>query len=93
MDSLNGLPGLRIITYFLLGGYLPFRSEDPDERLEEVTGAYVVFQERYWENVSREGKCHSFIVRVKLPTVAQLSYLSYGFSNLKQTTVHPQKKH
>ncbi|KAH8832627.1 kinase-like domain-containing protein [Flagelloscypha sp. PMI_526] len=54
-----------IITYFLLGGYLPFRSEDPDERLEEVTGAYVVFQERYWENVSREAKL--FILRLLEP--------------------------
>ena len=46
-----------IITYVLLCGYSPFRSEDPVELVKETTEAKVKFHERYWKNISQEGMC------------------------------------
>lgn len=52
----------RIITYVLLCGYSPFRSDDTVELIRETTEAQVEFHERYWGNVSPEGEqfhlCH-----------------------------------
>jgi calcium/calmodulin-dependent protein kinase I len=44
-----------VITYTLLCGYSPFRSEDRDELIEETVRARVVFHERYWKDISVEG--------------------------------------
>lgn len=49
------LPG-RIITYVLLCGYSPFRSEDTKELIRETTEAKIEFHERYWKNVSQQAK-------------------------------------
>jgi len=49
-----------VITYTLLCGYSPFRSEDRDELIEETVRARVVFHERYWKDISEEAK--SFIL-------------------------------
>ena len=46
---------LRIITYVLLCGYSPFRSEDIKLLIKETTEAKVEFHERYWKNVSPQG--------------------------------------
>ncbi|KAI0041377.1 Pkinase-domain-containing protein, partial [Auriscalpium vulgare] len=48
-----------IITYVLLCGYSPFRSDDVKALVRETTEAKVEFHERYWKNVSDEAK--SFI--------------------------------
>ncbi|EMD41542.1 hypothetical protein CERSUDRAFT_110099 [Gelatoporia subvermispora B] len=45
-----------IITYVLLCGYSPFRSDDVKELVRETTEARVEFHERYWHNVSDEAK-------------------------------------
>lgn len=46
-----------IITYVLLCGYSPFRSDDVKELIRETTEAKVEFHERYWKNISQEGNC------------------------------------
>lgn len=45
-----------IITYVLLCGYSPFRSDDMKELVRETTEAHVEFHDRYWHNVSQEAK-------------------------------------
>ena len=46
---------VRIITYVLLCGYSPFRSDDTNELIRETTAARIEFHERYWSNISNEG--------------------------------------
>ncbi|CEJ94985.1 Putative Calcium/calmodulin-dependent protein kinase [[Torrubiella] hemipterigena] len=45
-----------VITYTLLCGYSPFRSENLADLLEECTKHDVVFHERYWKDVSQDAK-------------------------------------
>lgn len=45
-----------VITYTLLCGYSPFRSENLQDLIEECSNAQVVFHERYWKDVSEDGK-------------------------------------
>ncbi|KZT67673.1 Pkinase-domain-containing protein [Daedalea quercina L-15889] len=45
-----------IITYVLLCGYSPFRSDDMTELIRETTAARIEFHERYWGNISSEAK-------------------------------------
>lgn len=45
----------RIITYVLLCGYNPFRSEDMKELVRMTTEAKVNFHDQYWKNVSDDG--------------------------------------
>lgn len=45
-----------VITYTLLCGYSPFRSENLADLLEECTQGSVVFHERYWKDVSEDAK-------------------------------------
>lgn len=47
-----------IITYVMLCGYSPFRSDDVKELIRETTEAKIEFHERYWGNVSPEGMLH-----------------------------------
>lgn len=46
----------RIITYVMLCGYSPFRSDDMKELIRETTEAKIEFHERYWSNVSDVAK-------------------------------------
>lgn len=46
-----------IITYVLLCGYSPFRSEDVKMLIRETTEAKIEFHDRYWKNVSVHGQC------------------------------------
>ncbi|EJD04622.1 Pkinase-domain-containing protein [Fomitiporia mediterranea MF3/22] len=41
-----------IITYVMLCGYSPFRSEDPAELIRETEECKITFHERYWKNIS-----------------------------------------
>jgi len=45
-----------IITYVLLCGYSPFRSEDTHVLIKETTDAKIEFHERYWKNISVQAK-------------------------------------
>lgn len=45
-----------IITYVLLCGYSPFRSENVEVMVKETTQAKIEFHDRYWKNVSVEAK-------------------------------------
>ena len=53
-----------VITYVLLCGYAPFRSEDPKELVRETMAAKIEFHDRYWKNVSQEGAITSYITPV-----------------------------
>ncbi|KAK3394189.1 calcium/calmodulin-dependent protein kinase [Podospora didyma] len=45
-----------VITYTLLCGYSPFRSENLQDLIDECSAAQVVFHERYWKDVSDDAK-------------------------------------
>lgn len=56
---------LGVITYTLLCGYSPFRSEGLAELIDECKNARIVFHERYWKDVSKDAK--SFITNLLQP--------------------------
>ncbi|KAF2459806.1 kinase-like domain-containing protein [Lineolata rhizophorae] len=45
-----------VITYTLLCGYSPFRSESLQDLIEECKAGRVIFHERYWKDVSKDAK-------------------------------------
>jgi calcium/calmodulin-dependent protein kinase I len=45
-----------VITYTLLCGYSPWRSEKLDQLIDEMRQNKVTFHERYWKDVSRDAK-------------------------------------
>ncbi|KAL4921386.1 kinase-like domain-containing protein [Aspergillus aurantiobrunneus] len=47
---------LGVITYTLLCGYSPFRSENLTDLIEECRSGRVIFHERYWRDVSKDAK-------------------------------------
>ncbi|KAI1394238.1 calcium/calmodulin-dependent protein kinase 1 [Hypoxylon trugodes] len=47
---------LGVITYTLLCGYSPFRSENLQDLIDECSNGRVVFHERYWRDVSDDAK-------------------------------------
>lgn len=47
---------LGVITYTLLCGYSPFRSENLQDLIEECSSSKIVFHERYWKDVSDDAK-------------------------------------
>lgn len=47
---------LGVITYTLLCGYSPFRSENLQDLIEECSNGKVVFHDRYWRDVSDDAK-------------------------------------
>ncbi|KAL4955442.1 kinase-like domain-containing protein [Aspergillus filifer] len=47
---------LGVITYTLLCGYSPFRSENLTDLIEECRSGQVIFHERYWKGVSKDAK-------------------------------------
>lgn len=53
---------LGIITYTLLCGYSPFRSENLQDLIDECCACNVVFHERYWKGVSDDAK--DFILKL-----------------------------
>ncbi|KAK0734115.1 kinase-like domain-containing protein [Lasiosphaeria miniovina] len=56
---------LGVITYTLLCGYSPFRSENLQDLIDECSVAQVVFHERYWKDVSADAK--DFIMKLLQP--------------------------
>ncbi|KAK9362539.1 kinase-like domain-containing protein [Lipomyces starkeyi] len=47
---------LGVITYTLLCGYIPFRSETVNEFLLEARENGVIFHEKYWRDISKDAK-------------------------------------
>jgi calcium/calmodulin-dependent protein kinase I len=45
-----------VITYTLLCGYSPFRSENLGDLIEECSSGKIIFHERYWKDVSKDAK-------------------------------------
>ncbi|KAK9775730.1 putative Calcium/calmodulin-dependent protein kinase [Seiridium cardinale] len=60
-----------VITYTLLCGYSPFRSENLQDLIDECSNAQVVFHERYWKDVSDDAK--EFILRLLQPNAENRS--------------------
>ncbi|GIJ98358.1 hypothetical protein Aspvir_000475 [Aspergillus viridinutans] len=60
---------LGVITYTLLCGYSPFRSENLSDLIEECRSARIVFHERYWRDVSKDAK--DFILSLLQPDPAK----------------------
>ncbi|KAI2615629.1 calcium/calmodulin-dependent protein kinase 1 [Hypoxylon sp. NC1633] len=56
---------LGVITYTLLCGYSPFRSENLQDLIDECSTGRVVFHDRYWRDVSADAK--DFILRLLQP--------------------------
>ncbi|KAK2813193.1 hypothetical protein FQN50_000871 [Emmonsiellopsis sp. PD_5] len=54
-----------VITYTLLCGYSPFRSENLQDLIDECKGGRIVFHERYWRDVSKDAK--DFILTLLQP--------------------------
>ncbi|CEH18435.1 pkinase-domain-containing protein [Ceraceosorus bombacis] len=47
---------LGVITFTMLCGYTPFRSDDPAKLAAETQRGKIEFHDRYWKNVSQEAK-------------------------------------
>lgn len=56
---------LGVITYTLLCGYSPFRSENIADLVEECRSGRIIFHERYWKDVSKDAK--EFILTLLQP--------------------------
>lgn len=56
---------LGVITYTLLCGYSPFRSENVQDLVDECRNGRIVFHGRYWKDVSQEAK--DFIINLLQP--------------------------
>lgn len=60
---------LGVITYTLLCGYSPFRSENLTDLIEECRSGRIIFHERYWRDVSQDAK--DFILTMLQPDPAK----------------------
>lgn len=67
---------LGVITYTLLCGYSPFRSESLADLIEECKSGRVVFHERYWKDVSKDAKDFINILLQPDPNRRATSYVS-----------------
>lgn len=56
---------LGVITYTLLCGYSPFRSENLADLVDECKSGRIIFHERYWKDVSKDAK--EFIMTLLQP--------------------------
>jgi serine/threonine protein kinase len=77
--SKRSSPPNRIISYVLLCGYSPFRSEDAKELVRETTEAKIEFHDRYWKNVS--GQAKEFIRSLLNPDPAKRPTAEEAFSD------------
>ena len=60
---------LGVITYTLLCGYSPFRSENVADLIDECKNGRIVFHGRYWKDVSEEAR--QFILNLLQPNPAK----------------------
>lgn len=54
-----------VITYTLLCGYSPFRSENLSDLIDETRSGKITFHDRYWKDVSKDAK--DFIISLLQP--------------------------
>jgi len=80
-----------IITYVLLCGYSPFRSDDVKELIRETTAAKIEFHERYWKNISQEAK--GFILALLDPDPAKRLTADEASKHIWVTTHEPSNEH
>ncbi|TFK33753.1 kinase-like domain-containing protein [Crucibulum laeve] len=80
-----------IITYVLLCGYSPFRSDDVKVLIAETTAAKIEFHDRYWKNVSMEAK--NFIKSLLNPDSAQRPTAAQAVADPWLTTHKPSVEH
>ena len=71
---------LGVITYTLLCGYSPFRSENLNDLIEECKHGIVVFHERYWKDVSKDAK--EFIMTLLQPDPRNRAISSVSTSSI-----------
>ncbi|KAH9167908.1 kinase-like domain-containing protein [Lactarius sanguifluus] len=80
-----------IITYVLLCGYSPFRSDDMKELVRQTTEAKITFHDRYWNNVSEEAK--GFIRALVDPDPARRLTAEQALAHTWLTTYAPSTEH
>ncbi|KAH9020211.1 kinase-like domain-containing protein [Lactarius pseudohatsudake] len=80
-----------IITYVLLCGYSPFRSDDMKELVRQTTEAKIIFHDRYWNNVSEEAK--GFIRALLDPDPARRLTAEQALAHTWLTTYAPSTEH
>ncbi|PFH46839.1 hypothetical protein AMATHDRAFT_68963 [Amanita thiersii Skay4041] len=80
-----------VITYVLLCGYSPFRSEDVRTLIRDTTEAKVEFHERYWKNVSSLAK--DFIRTLLNPDPSKRPSAAEALDHPWLTTHEPSTEH
>ncbi|EJF58471.1 Pkinase-domain-containing protein [Dichomitus squalens] len=80
-----------IITYVMLCGYSPFRSDDVKELIRETTEAKIEFHERYWSNVSDEAK--DFVKTLLNPDPAKRPTAAEALQHKWLTSHQPSDEH
>ena len=78
---------LGVITYTLLCGYSPFRSENLNELIEECKNGRVIFHERYWKDVSKDAK--DFILTLLQPDPKNRAISSVGLFSFTTAPTNP----
>ncbi|KAJ9629212.1 calcium/calmodulin-dependent protein kinase [Exophiala oligosperma] len=71
---------LGVITYTLLCGYSPFRSENLADLVEECKSGRIIFHERYWKDVSKDAK--EFIMNLLQPDPTRRSTSSEALKHI-----------
>ncbi|KAM6495289.1 Protein kinase-like domain containing protein [Amanita muscaria] len=80
-----------VITYVLLCGYSPFRSDDSAKLIKDTTEAKIDFHERYWKNVSDLAK--AFIRLLLNPDPIKRLTAAEALNHPWLTTHEPSKEH
>ncbi|KAJ3780767.1 CAMK/CAMK1 protein kinase [Lentinula aff. detonsa] len=80
-----------IITYVLLCGYSPFRSDDVKVLIRETTEAKIEFHDRYWKNVSPQAK--TFIKQLLNPDPTHRPSAAEASQDPWLTTHEPSEEH
>ncbi|KAK7694152.1 hypothetical protein QCA50_001332 [Cerrena zonata] len=80
-----------IITYVLLCGYSPFRSNDVKELIRETTEAKIEFHDRYWKSISAEAK--TFIKSLLNPDPLERPSAEQAMNLSWLTNLDPEQEH
>ena len=86
---------LGVITYTLLCGYSPFRSENIPDLIDECRTGRIIFHERYWKDVSKDAK--DFILtllvvdpRKRITSTAALKHIWLTGQNATEHNLIPE---
>ncbi|KAL0959300.1 hypothetical protein HGRIS_014564 [Hohenbuehelia grisea] len=80
-----------IITYVMLCGYSPFRSDDIHVLIKETTQAKIEFHENFWKNTSVQAK--DFIKSLLNPDPHSRPTVAQALADPWLTTYTPSKEH